>query len=93
YWSLDPSGVDRLSTEEATQLGFPSFQLTTRVHGYSWDTSVYAGLRQFHKAKGFDPDSQDVARHLGCPLYQLSRDMDPLLAYGEWANILFHSDI
>ncbi|KAJ7033914.1 hypothetical protein C8F04DRAFT_1395766 [Mycena alexandri] len=81
YWSLDPSGVRRLSTEEATRLRFPSFQLTTRVHEYSWDTSVYAGLRQFHKAKGFDPDSQDVARHLGCPLYQLSRDMDPLFAY------------
>ncbi|KAJ7721812.1 hypothetical protein B0H16DRAFT_1473704 [Mycena metata] len=57
YWSLDPSGVDRLSTEEATQLGFPAFKLTTKFEGSSWDTSVYAGLRQFHQAKGFDPDS------------------------------------
>ncbi|KAJ7732546.1 hypothetical protein B0H16DRAFT_1253636, partial [Mycena metata] len=62
YWSLDPSGAERLSTEEATQLGFPSFQLTTRVHGWSWDAGVYAGLRQFHQGKGFDPESQDVAR-------------------------------
>ncbi|KAJ7168961.1 hypothetical protein C8R46DRAFT_1092936 [Mycena filopes] len=72
YWSLDPSGVERLSVEEATQLGFPSFQLTMRLGCSTWDTTVYAGLRQFHAAKGFDPESQDVARHVGHPLYQLS---------------------
>ncbi|KAJ7168880.1 hypothetical protein C8R46DRAFT_850175, partial [Mycena filopes] len=71
YWSLDPSGDEALSTEEATRLGFPPFQLETQVEGNSWDTSVYTGLRQFHQAKGFNPDSQDVARHLGLPLYQL----------------------
>ncbi|KAJ7732531.1 hypothetical protein B0H16DRAFT_176050 [Mycena metata] len=77
YWSLDPSGLDRLTTDEATQLGFPSFQLTTKFGGLSWDTSVYAGLRQFHQAKGFDPESQDVARHLGHPLFQLCGDTNP----------------
>ncbi|KAJ7755486.1 hypothetical protein B0H16DRAFT_715739 [Mycena metata] len=45
----------------------------------SWDASVYAGLRKFHRAKGFDPDSQDVARHLGYPLYQVSpQELDHL---------------
>ncbi|KAJ6462932.1 hypothetical protein C8R45DRAFT_524734 [Mycena sanguinolenta] len=72
YWSLDPSGIDRLNVEEATQLGFPPFQLVTQAIAYSWDTSVYEGLRQFHQAKGFDPYSQDIARHLGFPLFQLS---------------------
>ncbi|KAJ7767293.1 hypothetical protein B0H16DRAFT_1521575 [Mycena metata] len=71
YWSLDPSGLERLSTEEATRLGFPSIHLTTMVVGYSWDARVYAGLRRFHRSKGFEPDTQAVARHLGCPLYQL----------------------
>ncbi|KAJ7021995.1 hypothetical protein C8F04DRAFT_912788, partial [Mycena alexandri] len=69
YWSLDPSGADGLSTKEATQFGFPALQLTTQVWGRARDTSVYAGLRQFHQAKGFNPDSQDIARHLGQPLY------------------------
>ncbi|KAJ7036907.1 hypothetical protein C8F04DRAFT_999528, partial [Mycena alexandri] len=55
YWSLDPEGVEILSTEEAARLGFPSFQLATEVEGSSWDPSVYAGLRKFHEAKGFDP--------------------------------------
>ncbi|KAJ6462888.1 hypothetical protein C8R45DRAFT_778284, partial [Mycena sanguinolenta] len=71
YWSLDPSGTDRLSPEEATWLGFPSFRLSTSAPGHYWDASVYEGLRQFHQAKGFDSYSQDVARHLGEPLYQV----------------------
>ncbi|KAJ7706603.1 hypothetical protein B0H16DRAFT_1258642, partial [Mycena metata] len=74
YWSLDPEGIEALSTEEAVRLGFPPFQLSTTVSGQYWEASVYAGLRQFHQAKGFDPDSQDVARHLGHPLYELYGD-------------------
>ncbi|KAJ6555810.1 hypothetical protein B0H19DRAFT_136683 [Mycena capillaripes] len=81
YWSLDPFGVERLTAEEATELGFPSFRLNTNIFARSWDASVYAGLRQFHKAKGFDPDSQDVARYLGEPLYQLSNEIDVPFAH------------
>jgi hypothetical protein len=79
YWSLDPSGTERLSTEESQRLGFPSIQFTIDAQGFSWDASIYAGLRQFHLAKGFDPESQDVARHL---LYQLSHEVDSLFAHG-----------
>ncbi|KAJ7252948.1 hypothetical protein C8J57DRAFT_1519741 [Mycena rebaudengoi] len=63
YWSLDPSGTERLGSEEAERLGFPSFT--------SWDDLVYAGIREFHEAKGFDPYSQDVAREFGYPLYEV----------------------
>lgn len=77
YWSLDPFGVDHLSTEEATRLGFPSIELKIGACRRSWDASVYAGLRKFHRAKGFDPDSQDVARHLGYLLYQVSPHGEP----------------
>ncbi|KAF8214582.1 hypothetical protein K438DRAFT_1801714 [Mycena galopus ATCC 62051] len=76
YWSLDPQGAEPLSMKDARQLGFPSIVLTTEVRGYSWDKTVYAGLRQFHQAKGFDPDSQEVARYLGESLYQLSPGID-----------------
>jgi hypothetical protein len=71
--------------EDATALGFPSISLSTNVYGRSWDASVYAGLRQFHQAKGFDPDSQDVARHLHHPLWQLASDMDAPFAHGKSA--------
>ncbi|KAF7374271.1 hypothetical protein MSAN_00310100 [Mycena sanguinolenta] len=72
YWSLDPSGVERLSKKDAARLGFPCIRLAAEVSTNSWDAMIYAGLRQFHRGKGFDPDSQDVARHLGHPFYRLS---------------------
>ncbi|KAJ7669876.1 hypothetical protein DFH06DRAFT_962917, partial [Mycena polygramma] len=65
YWCLEPSGAHPLSKEEATEHGFPTLQFSAKFGGYSWDSSVYAGLAKFHQAKGFDPYSQDVARHLG----------------------------
>ncbi|KAJ7147411.1 hypothetical protein C8R43DRAFT_530105 [Mycena crocata] len=71
YWSLDPLGIEHLSTQEAEVLGFPHVEPLITLKGSFWDASVYAGLRKFHEAKGFDPDSQDVARHLGYPLYEL----------------------
>ncbi|KAJ6566364.1 hypothetical protein B0H19DRAFT_940730, partial [Mycena capillaripes] len=82
YWSLDPSGVERLSAEEAIDFGFPSLELTTWVGGRSWDTSVYAGIRKFQRAKGFDPESQDVARHIEYPLFYPFNEMDPPFAHG-----------
>ncbi|KAJ7710245.1 hypothetical protein B0H16DRAFT_644080 [Mycena metata] len=81
HWSLDPEGIEALSTEETARLGFPPFQVGTEVVGKSWDASVYAGLHQFHQGKGFDPDSQDVARYLGHPLYELCGDVSSPFAH------------
>jgi hypothetical protein len=68
--------------EDATALGFPSVSLSTGLDGWSWDASVYAGLRRLHQAKGFDPDTQNVARHLGEPLYHLAAETDVPFAHG-----------
>ncbi|KAJ7079701.1 hypothetical protein C8R44DRAFT_654024 [Mycena epipterygia] len=72
YWSLDPSGSQSLSPEEASSLGFPTLKFEMLVSVTSWDESVYAALSRFHAAKGFDPNSQDLARHLGKSPYELS---------------------
>ncbi|KAJ7436176.1 hypothetical protein B0H11DRAFT_1394086 [Mycena galericulata] len=72
YWSLDSTGNDRLSPEKASALGFPTFEWKRTVSCKSWGSRVYASLGEFHAAKGFDPNSQDIARHLGQPLYELS---------------------
>ncbi|KAJ7127695.1 hypothetical protein C8R44DRAFT_701210 [Mycena epipterygia] len=72
YWSLDPSGRERLSPDAAGRLGFPFVELEMDVDTRAWDESVYAALGRFHAGKGFDPNSRDVARHLGQPLYELS---------------------
>ncbi|KAF7337011.1 hypothetical protein MVEN_02137700 [Mycena venus] len=76
YWALDPLGTERLSMEDATGLGFPLILLSTRIEGSSWDAGVYAGLRQFHEANGFDPESLDVAMHLGHELYEFSGEIN-----------------
>ncbi|KAF8145886.1 hypothetical protein K438DRAFT_1608878, partial [Mycena galopus ATCC 62051] len=83
YWSLDPTGVQRLNTDEAKRLGFPLLTFKREISGFSWDRDVYAGLRQYHEAKGFDPNTQELARHLGFPLYQLSSRVDPPFSNGE----------
>ncbi|KAJ7775526.1 hypothetical protein B0H16DRAFT_1713111 [Mycena metata] len=70
-----------LISHQATRLGFPGMKFETEITERSWDASVYAGLRQFHAAKGFDPDSQDVARHLGYALYEPSSEIDGPFAY------------
>ncbi|KAJ7469386.1 hypothetical protein B0H11DRAFT_2283845 [Mycena galericulata] len=71
YWSFDPTGAERLSSEAAMHHGFPPFNFRARVKLRSWDDSVYAGLREFHESRGFDPDSQDMARHLGHLIYKV----------------------
>ncbi|KAJ7231537.1 hypothetical protein C8J57DRAFT_1730136 [Mycena rebaudengoi] len=71
YWSLDPSGAQRLGSEEAERLGFPSLTVRMTVDTRSWDDFVYAGIREFYRAKDFNPCSEDVARALGYPLYKL----------------------
>ncbi|KAJ6530507.1 hypothetical protein DFH09DRAFT_1184112 [Mycena vulgaris] len=76
YWSLDPSGLDRMSPEEAQQAGFPAVELKMQARGRRWEDNVYAGLRAFHGGKGFDPDSQELARQLGYPLFELSSELD-----------------
>jgi hypothetical protein len=86
YWSLDPLGIDHLSMEGATRLGFPVIRLHGFAWGYSWDATVYEGLRKFHEAKGFDPHSQDVAQHLGYPLYELTCDVDAPFADGAYVH-------
>ncbi|KAJ6461795.1 hypothetical protein C8R45DRAFT_941188 [Mycena sanguinolenta] len=58
---LEPSGANPLAPEDGKTLGFPIIHLETIKRGYSWDSSVYTGVRQFHLGKGSDPDAQDVS--------------------------------
>ncbi|KAF7353366.1 hypothetical protein MSAN_01525200 [Mycena sanguinolenta] len=88
YWSLDPSGADCLTPETADALGFPTIHIETSMYGMSWDKTVYDGLRRFHQGKGFDPDSQDIARHLGYPLFELPREkVAPVIYVDHWCDL------
>ncbi|KAJ6476501.1 hypothetical protein C8R47DRAFT_1075719 [Mycena vitilis] len=72
YWSCDPSGVERLSLETASVLGFPYMDFDTCIWGRSWGKTVYEGLRKVHRAKGCNPENGEEARQLGMPRYQVS---------------------
>ncbi|KAK6996463.1 hypothetical protein R3P38DRAFT_1962243 [Favolaschia claudopus] len=109
YWSLDPLGGQRLSAEEAGKLGFPTIEISTDVWGISGDDAAYAGLAEFHQIKGFDPETQDVARHLGLALYQFEHSPnsqpcfieDPPVesnearhdAVGKWRNVSYREAV
>ncbi|KAF8214460.1 hypothetical protein K438DRAFT_1536050, partial [Mycena galopus ATCC 62051] len=71
YRSIDPSGAERLSAEEAKSVGLRDINAWMEVRGKYWDSSDYDGICQFHEAKGFDPYSQDVAIELGYSLFQV----------------------
>ncbi|KAJ7753555.1 hypothetical protein B0H16DRAFT_770096 [Mycena metata] len=81
YWSVDPSGANRLSAQESKDNGFPDISVSVKVCGSSWDSSVYAGIRQFQEGKGFDSYSEDVAMELDCPLFQISCEPEDLRTY------------
>ncbi|KAF8214429.1 hypothetical protein K438DRAFT_1926902 [Mycena galopus ATCC 62051] len=81
YWSLDPSGAEWLGAEQARTLGLPDINSWVEVWGKYWNSSDYDGICQFHKAKGFDPYSQDVAIELGYPLFQVSCEQNDLFAH------------
>ncbi|KAJ6465873.1 hypothetical protein C8R45DRAFT_910722 [Mycena sanguinolenta] len=83
YWSLDPSGAERLSSEDAKVLGFGTIHIETVLRGGSWDSGVYKGLRDFHQGKRFDPDSQEMAKNLDYPLFELLREDAAPLEYDE----------
>ncbi|KAK6996461.1 hypothetical protein R3P38DRAFT_1962222 [Favolaschia claudopus] len=79
YWSLDPCGMEQLTPDGARELGFPTIVTETQAHFLSWDGIVYRGLCEFHRGKGFDSESLDVAIHLNAPLYELFSDEPPIV--------------
>ncbi|KAJ7644750.1 hypothetical protein FB45DRAFT_299366 [Roridomyces roridus] len=81
YWSLDPSGSERLTPEEAGRMGFPELQLVVKICGIFGMDDFYTGMREFHAAKGYDPGALDVANDLGYPLYQLACEKDQFHTY------------
>jgi hypothetical protein len=68
YWSFDPQGRERLSSQMAEEIGVPYVFFESWVTGSSWAQREYDILAEFHSAKGFDPFTRQVALQLGHPL-------------------------
>ncbi|KAI3619467.1 hypothetical protein WG66_012811 [Moniliophthora roreri] len=73
FWSFDETGQSRMSEEECDGWGLPMLMLSTRYNARlrSWPTYVYTGLRDWQKARGFDPATSDWARELGYPEWEI----------------------
>ncbi|KAJ7729589.1 hypothetical protein B0H16DRAFT_1586638 [Mycena metata] len=68
YWSWDPAGTIRLSSEQCDSIGIPRLRLYFIRGANCWREYHYSAIREFSRAKGFDPCTYDLAQSLGCPL-------------------------
>ncbi|KAJ7032201.1 hypothetical protein C8F04DRAFT_665663 [Mycena alexandri] len=67
YWSFDPQGHRKMTSEEAEEVGVPYVFFESCVTGASWAPGNYDILSDFHRAKGFDPFSRQITLKLGYP--------------------------
>ncbi|EEB89796.1 hypothetical protein MPER_12073 [Moniliophthora perniciosa FA553] len=78
FWSFDKTGQSRMSEEECERRGLPVLTLVIRYPGYVWPRLwpiyVYNTLRDWQKARGFNPATSDWARHMGYPEWEIMGD-------------------
>ncbi|KAJ7798954.1 hypothetical protein B0H14DRAFT_2238845, partial [Mycena olivaceomarginata] len=66
YWSFQHDGSNRLS-EMLEEIVPPQVLFEARIVGHTWSDVDYELIREFSLAKGFNPNSNDVAIELGYP--------------------------
>ncbi|KAI3616884.1 hypothetical protein WG66_004176 [Moniliophthora roreri] len=76
FWSFDRTGQSRTSEEECERWGLPVLTVSTSwVHDSillcSWPAYAYTTIRDWQKARGFDPATSDWARHRGYPEFEI----------------------
>jgi len=75
YWSLDPSGITRMTPDECDAIGLPRWKFYFLPTINAWHEYHYNAIREFAETRGFDPYSTDVARLLGLPLVELESNV------------------
>ncbi|KAJ6484157.1 hypothetical protein C8R45DRAFT_931608 [Mycena sanguinolenta] len=65
YWSFQHDGSHRLSDEMLEEIVPPQVLFEARIVGHTWSDVDYELIREFSLAKGFNPNSNDVAIELG----------------------------
>ncbi|KAJ7802771.1 hypothetical protein B0H14DRAFT_2891257 [Mycena olivaceomarginata] len=71
YWSFDPAGLDQLTHEIAEDIGLPTPKFKIVPRGLFLEEEETNLIREFHAAKGFDPESQDAAIAMRYPLVDI----------------------
>jgi hypothetical protein len=73
YWSSDPAGDERLPQHALEKFSLPQVKFRVLVYGAQWSQELYDSIAEFHRAKEFEPNSQDVANELGYPLVDVDK--------------------
>ncbi|KAF8164383.1 hypothetical protein K438DRAFT_268185 [Mycena galopus ATCC 62051] len=71
YWAFNPDGLDRLTHAAAEDIGLPTPSFSLERCEKEWNKCTEAQIREFHAAKGFNPESQDAAIASGYPLVDI----------------------
>ncbi|KAJ7787185.1 hypothetical protein B0H14DRAFT_287748 [Mycena olivaceomarginata] len=71
YWSFDPAGLDQLTHKIAEDIGLPTPKFMIEHYGLFLGEEETNLIREFHAAKGFDPESQDVTIAMQYPLVDI----------------------
>jgi hypothetical protein len=71
YWAFDPAGIDQLTHEIAEDIGLPTPKFSTELYCLYLREEDNNLIRDFHAARGFDPESQDVTIAMGYPLIDI----------------------
>ncbi|KAF8174607.1 hypothetical protein K438DRAFT_1848563 [Mycena galopus ATCC 62051] len=80
YWSFTPDGSEPLSGEILEDISAPQVLLQAGLVGRSWTERDYQLVRELCLEKGFNPESPDLANHLGYPLAKMHPEPLPLHA-------------
>ncbi|KAI3616933.1 hypothetical protein WG66_004164 [Moniliophthora roreri] len=83
FWSFDKTGQSRMSREECERWGLPVLTVSALfevkkcnlLELHSWSTHIYTTLRDWQKARGFDPTTSDWARDMGLPEVEILSDL------------------
>ncbi|KAJ7792133.1 hypothetical protein B0H14DRAFT_3160438 [Mycena olivaceomarginata] len=71
YWAFDPAGLHQLTHAIAEDIGLPTPEFTIVLRGLVLEEKETKLIREFHAAKGFDLESQDVAIAMRYPLVDI----------------------
>uniref|UniRef100_A0A0W0FBX3 Uncharacterized protein n=1 Tax=Moniliophthora roreri TaxID=221103 RepID=A0A0W0FBX3_MONRR len=74
FWSLVPSGHDKMSESTRVSLGLSSYKTQIDIRRRSWSFETYGVLERFQHFKRFDSKTTDYARSLSYPLMQVVGD-------------------
>ncbi|KAF7299895.1 hypothetical protein HMN09_00997100 [Mycena chlorophos] len=77
YWALDRYGNQPLDATAAHAFGLPDLLIEAIVTVVHYPQTYYEEIKSVHKARGFDPQSADIALSLGYPAFRLPDRCDP----------------